>query len=415
MITDKKISSLIAEETKRQKDNLTLIASENYIWPEALSVLASSLTNKYSEGYPGKRYYPGNQFIDKIEQLAIDRAKKLFGVEHANVQALSGGQANLIIYSALLNPGDKILSLRLDNGGHLSHGHSANWSSKLYNFEHYSVNPKTGQLDMPAIAKQAKLFKPKLIVAGFSAYSRDIDWPAFQKIAKSVGAYLLADISHTAGLIAGGKLNNPAKFADVIMTTTHKTLRGPRAAIIMCKKSLAEQIDKALFPGFQGGPHDNNIASLAVTLELDSKATWKKYAETVILNSQALATALQKLDYKIISDGTDTHLFVVDLTNKNITGRDAEVKLAEAGILVSRSTIPADPRSPFNPSGIRIGTPAITTRGFKPLQMKKLAELINNILMNKGKNVSVFQKEVKQLTKQFPSPRHTGGGRYPGV
>lgn len=403
MIIDKKINELIKAETKRQSEELSLIASENYIWPEAQAALASSLTNKYSEGYAGKRYYPGNQFIDEIEKLAIERAKKLFGVEHANVQALSGAQANLIIYSALLKSGDKILSLSLDNGGHLSHGHSANYSSKLYNFEHYSVDTKTGRLDMTAIAKQAKTFKPKLIVAGFSAYSREIDWAAFRKIADSVGAYLLADISHTAGLIAGQAMASPAKYADVMMTTTHKSLRGPRAAIIMCHKELAEIIDKAVFPGFQGGPHENAIASLAITLELDSKAAWKNYAKLVIKNAQALATALQKLDYKIVSGGTDNHLMVIDLSNKNISGKEAEIKLAAAGILVSRSTIPADPRPPYNPSGIRIGTPAITSRGFKPADMNKLADIINDILNNTDqKKVKNYQAQIKQLAKKFP-------------
>lgn len=402
MITDKKISELIKAETRRQSEELTLIASENYIWPEAQAALASSLTNKYSEGYAGKRYYPGNQFIDEVEKLAIERAKKLFGVEHANVQALSGAQANLIIYSALLKPSDKILALSLDNGGHLSHGHSANWSSQIYKFEHYSVDQKTGRLDMAAIAKQAKIFKPKLIVAGFSAYSREIDWVGFKKITDSVGAYLLADISHTAGLIAGKAMASPAKYADVIMTTTHKSLRGPRAAIIMCRKELAEIIDKAVFPGFQGGPHENAIASLAITLELANKSDWKNYAKLVIKNSQALASALQKLDYKIISGGTDNHLMVVDLTNKNISGKEAETRLATAGLLVSRSTIPADPRPPYNPSGIRIGTPAITTRGFKPADMKNLAQLIDNILKTKDdREFKACAQAVKKLTKKL--------------
>lgn len=402
MINDPKIKQLIKAETKRQSEELTLIASENYIWPEAQAILASSLTNKYSEGYAGKRYYPGNQLIDEVELLAIERAKKLFGMEHANVQALSGAQANLIIYSALLKPGDKILALSLDNGGHLSHGHSANWTSKLYKFEHYTVDTKTGQLDMAAIAKLAKAFKPKLIIAGFSAYSREIDWAGFAKITNSVDAYLLADISHTSGLIAAGVMASPAKYADVIMTTTHKSLRGPRAAIIMCRKELADMIDKAVFPGLQGGPHENVIASMATCLQLAQGKAWGSYARLVIDNARALAKALQKLDYKIIADGTDNHLMVIDLTNKKISGKEAEERLAKIGILVSRSTIPADPRPPYNPSGIRLGTLAITTRSFKAKQMPELASLIDQALQ--GQALAKVKTAVRALAKKYPVP-----------
>jgi len=393
----KSITQLIKDEAKRQAETLTLIASENYTWPEVTQSLGSVLTNKYSEGYAGKRYYPGNEIVDQIETQTISLAKKVFKVEHANVQALSGAQANLIIYSALLKPGDKVLALKLDHGGHLSHGHSANWSSKLYNFNYYTVNEKTGLLNLTAIRQQAREFKPKLIVAGFSAYSRDIDWKALGKIAKEVGAYLLADISHTAGLIAGGQLNSPALYADVIMTTTHKSLRGPRAAIIMCRAQFAEIIDKALFPGFQGGPHDNAIAAIGICLEKVMKPNWITYAKQVISNSQAMADEFMKLGYRIISDGTDNHLFVIDLTNKNISGKDAEIILANNKILVSRSTIPGDPRPAYNPSGIRIGTPAISTRGFKANDARELVHLIDQAL--RGQSVN---KPILKLCRDFP-------------
>lgn len=373
---------LVAAETKRQVDNLTLIASENYASPAVLEVLGSPLNNKYSEGYPGKRYYPGNEIVDKIETLAIKRAKKLFGADHANVQALSGGPANLAIYAALLKPGDKIMAAKLTHGGHLSHGHQVNFSGQLYQQIGYELD-KHGRLDTKQLAALAKKAKPKIIVAGFSAYSRDLDWTALRKIANSVKAYLLADISHTAGLIAAGQLNNPTKYADVVMFTTHKSFWGPRGAIILCKKALAETIDRAIFPGFQGGPHDNTIAAIAVALQEAATPKFKAYAKQVVANARALAEELIKLDYQIISGGTDNHLMVIDLTNKNLTGKEAEQKLAKAGILVSRSTVPNDQRGPFDPSGLRLGTYAVTARGLKTTDMKKLAERIDKILSNK--------------------------------
>lgn len=377
--SDPTIFGLIQSEIKRQKENINLIASENYASPAVLETLGSPLNNKYSEGYSGKRYYPGNEVVDKIETLAIERAKKLFGAEHANVQALSGGPANLAIYAALLKPGDKIMGLKLAHGGHLSHGHNVNFSGQLYKSVSYELGAN-GRLDMKKLAAQVKQEKPKLIVAGFSAYSRDIDWSAFRKIADSVKAYLLADISHTASLIATGLLNNPVKYADVVMFTTHKSFWGPRGAVILCKKNLADIIDRAIFPGFQGGPHDNNIAAIAVALKEASTSKFKNYTKQVLANAQALAEELTKLNYKIISGGTDNHLMVVDLTDKNLTGRDAEVKLAKAKILVSRSTIPFDPRSPMNPSGIRLGAYATASCGFKVSDMKKLADRIDEVL-----------------------------------
>jgi glycine hydroxymethyltransferase len=377
--TDAQMWQLVTAEVKRQQDFLTLIASENYASPAVLEALGSPLNNKYSEGYPGKRYYPGNELVDKIEILAGTRAKKLFKAEHANVQALSGGPANLAIYSALLKPGDKLMGAKLAHGGHLSHGHKVNFSGQLYSQVGYELDAN-GRFDMKKIAALAKKAKPKLIVAGFSAYSRDIDWAGFRKIANSVKAYLLADISHTAGLVAAGQLKSPVKYADVVMFTTHKSFWGPRGAVILCKKELAEVIDRAVFPGFQGGPHDNAIAAIAVALKEAATPKFKNYAKQVVANAKTLAAELTKLDYKIISGGTDNHLMVVDLTNKNLTGKEAEQKLAAKGILVSRSTIPNDPRGPFNPSGIRLGTYAVTTRGFKPADIKKLAKRIDKIL-----------------------------------
>jgi len=378
---DPTLFKLVDAETTRQQKVITLIASENYASPAVLEVLGSPLNNKYSEGYAGKRYYPGNEIVDKIETLAIARAKKLFGAEHANVQALSGGSANLAIYFGLLKPGDKIMGAKLDHGGHLSHGHKVNASGQIYQQIGYELNAD-GRFDMKQIATLAKKAKPRLIVAGYSAYSRDIDWPAFRKIADSVKAYLLADISHTAGLIATKQLSSPVKYADVVMFTTHKSFWGPRGAVILCKKNLAQVIDRAVFPGFQGGPHDNNIAAIAATLQEASSQKFKTYAKQVKVNASALATEFAKLNYKIISGGTDNHLFVIDLTNKNLTGGEAEQKLAKAGILVSRSTIPHDPRGPFNPSGIRLGVYAITSCGFKTADMKKLTKRIDEILSN---------------------------------
>jgi len=378
---DPQIFKLISAETKRQTDMISLIASENYASAAVLEALGSVLNNKYSEGYAGKRYYPGNENIDRIETLAIERAKKLFKAEHANVQPLSGGPANLAIYSALLKPGDKIMGAKLAHGGHLSHGHHVNASGKLYRQIGYELDA-SGRLDMKQLAAQANKEKPQLIVAGFSAYARDIDWPAFKKIADSVKAYLLADISHIAGLVATGQLTSPVPYADVVMFTTHKSFWGPRGAVILCRRDLAETIDKAVFPGFQGGPHDNNIAAIAIALKEAASAKYKTYAKQVIANARALAAELLKLNYRIISGGTDNHLMVVDLSNKNLTGKEAEQKLAAAGILVSRSTIPNDPRGPFNPSGIRLGTYAVTTRGYKQADIKKLAKRIDKIFTN---------------------------------
>jgi glycine hydroxymethyltransferase len=400
--SDKQVWNIIKKEMTRQVDELELIASENYTSPAVLEAMATVLTNKYSEGYPGKRYYGGNQNIDSIETLAIERAKKLFCAEHVNVQPLSGSPANAAVYMALLKPGDKVLGLKLDHGGHLSHGHPVNFSGMLYKFIQYEVDSKTGKIDMAKVERIAKKEKPRMIVAGFSAYSREIEWNKFRAIADKVGAYLFADIAHTAGLIATGKLTNPVPIADVVTTTTHKTLRGPRGAIIMCKQKYAKAIDRSVFPGMQGGPHDHITAAKAVAFGEALKPNFKTYAATVIKNSKTLSAELKKLGFSIISDGTDNHLIVVDLTNKGITGKKAEKILESVGISVSRSTIPNDPNPPMNPSGIRLGTPALTTRGMKDREVKIIAHLINDAIDNK--NLVNIKSEVKKLCKKFRVP-----------
>jgi len=364
------------------------------------------LTNKYSEGYPGKRYYGGNQIIDNIETLAIKRAKKLFKAEHVNVQPLSGSPANAAVYMAFLKPGDKVLGLKLDHGGHLSHGHPVNFSGMLYNFVQYEVDKKTGKINMEAVKKLAKKEKPQMIVAGYSAYSREIEWNKFRKIADEVGAFLFADIAHTAGLIAAGLLKNPVPICDVVSTTTHKTLRGPRGAIIMCQEKYAKQIDRSVFPGMQGGPHDHITAAKAVAFGEALKPSFKKYAAQIIKNCQTLAAELQKLGYQIVSGGSDNHLIVVNLTNQGLTGREAEQTLEQVGISVNRSTIPNDPNPPMNPSGIRLGTPALTSRGMGISEVKKIVQLINRAIKNRG-NKSQLKKiksQVRSLCKKFPLP-----------
>jgi len=401
--SDKELYKLIQEETKRQENEIELIASENYASKAVLQALSSSFNNKYSEGYPGKRYYGGNIIVDKVENLAIKRLKKIFKAEHANVQPLSGSPANLAVYMAFLNPGDKVLGLKLDHGGHLSHGNKINFSGRLYNFIQYEVE-NNGYIDMKKVRAIAFKEKPKMIVAGYSAYSREINWKEFKKIADEVGAYTFADISHTAGLIAAGILNNPVPYFDVVSSTTHKTLRGPRGAFILCKEKYAKQIDKAVFPGVQGGPHDQSIAAKAVAFKEVDSVKFKKYTKQVVVNAKFMANEFKKLGYKILSDGTDNHLFVIDLRNKNISGLEAEQILEKIGISISRSTIPNDPAPPFKPSGIRIGTPAITTRGFKEREIKKVVELMDLSLYNKDndKKLKEIKNKVKILCKKFP-------------
>jgi glycine hydroxymethyltransferase len=400
---DNNLLEIIKRETKRQQEELELIASENYMSLAVLETLATPLANKYSEGYSGKRYYGGNSIIDEIEDLAISRAKKLFSAEHVNVQSLSGSPANLAVYSAFLEPGDTVLALRLDHGGHLTHGHKVNFSGKLYNFVHYGLNDK-GYVDMEEVERLAKEYKPKMIVTGFSAYSRNLDWQAFRRIANDIGAILFADISHIAGLVAAEVIENPIPICDVVSSTTHKTLRGPRGAIIMCKERFAKAIDKAVFPGTQGGPHNNMTAAKAVAFKEALSDDFKIYAKQVIRNAQSLAREFLNLGYNIVSGGTDNHMFILDLSPKNMAGKEAEKALEYVGISVSRSTIPNDPRPPFNPSGLRLGTPAITTRGMKEEDMKQLAKLINEIIINfdNKDRLNSIKEEVKKKAQSFP-------------
>ncbi len=403
---DTELKKIIDLEKTRQSKELELIASENYVSAAVLEAMGSILTNKYSEGYPGHRYYGGNQNIDDVEELARKRAKKLFQAEHVNVQPLSGSPANAAVYFAFLKPGDKVLGLRLDHGGHLSHGHPVNFSGILYDFVQYEVDAQSGYINMDEVEKIAKREKPKMIVAGFSAYSREIDWQRFQKIATEVGAYMFADIAHTAGLIAAGLMNNPVPIVDVVSTTTHKTLRGPRGAMIMCKEKYAKQVDKAVFPGMQGGPHDHITAAKAVAFGEALQDDFKVYAKQIIKNAIFLANELASLGYKIISRGTDNHLLVVDLSNKNLRGKDAEVLLEKIGISISRSTIPNDPNPPMNPSGVRLGTPAITTRGMKEPEIKKVAHWIDKAITHKEeeKILQNIKNEISELCANFPIP-----------
>ena len=403
---DTELFEAINKEISRQKNELEMIASENYVSQAVLETMGTPLTNKYSEGYPGSRYYGGNQYIDNVENIAINRAKKLFKAEHVNVQPLSGSPANAAVYFAFLKPGDKVLGLKLDHGGHLSHGHKVNFSGMLYNFVQYEVDSKTGYINMDEVAKIAYKEKPKMIVAGFSAYSREIEWKRFKEIADEIGAYTFADIAHTAGLIASEEMDNPTPYFDVISTTTHKTLRGPRGAIIMCKENYAKKIDRAVFPGMQGGPHNHITAAKAVAFQEASQSEFKEYSKQTIANSKTLAKNLMANKFKIISDGTDNHLIVVDMTSQGLSGLDAEKVLEKVGISVSRSTIPNDPNPPKNPSGVRFGTPAITTRGFQEKEINEISELVITSIKNKNSDSKLknIKKQVENLCNKFPIP-----------
>ena len=403
---DKAVSNIIEQEKTRQINEIELIASENYVSLAVLEAMGSVLTNKYSEGYPGHRYYGGNQVVDKVENIAIERAKELFGAEHVNVQPLSGSPANAAVYFAFLKPGDKVMGLKLDHGGHLSHGHPVNFSGMLYDFVQYEVDSKTGKIDMEEVRKLALKEKPKMIVAGYSAYSREIEWDKFKEIADEVGAYTFADIAHTAGLIAAKKMNNPVPFFDVVSTTTHKTLRGPRGAMIMCKEKYAKQVDRAVFPGMQGGPHDHITAAKAVAFGEALRPEFAEYGEQTIKNAQIMVEEFQGKGYRVVSEGTDNHLMVVDMTSKEIDGKTAETALEKCGISVSRSTIPNDPNPPMKPSGVRFGTPAITTRGMKEAEIKKIVEWIDKAIQNRDNDevLKDIQNEVKEFSKNFPIP-----------
>lgn len=406
---DPQIFKLVQEETHRQEDGLELIASENYASPAVIEALGTVLTNKYSEGYIGKRYYAGNEIIDEIESLAIDRAKELFSAEHVNVQPLSGSPANAAVYFATVKPGDKVMGLKLDHGGHLSHGHPVNFSGMMYNMLQYGVDVNTGLLDMDEVRDIALKERPKMIVVGFSAYSRNVDWKAFKSIADEIGAITFGDIAHIAGLIAGKAIENPVPIFDIVTTTTHKTLRGPRGAIIMCKENFKKAIDRSIFPGLQGGPHDHMTAAKAVCFKEALTPEFQKYARDTILNAQALCKGLQSRGYKILTDGTDNHLFVVDLRPQGLTGGIAEEALDKVGISCSRSTIPGDTRKAMDPSGIRLGAPAVTTRGLKISDMDTLAEIIHQAISNaqNPEKLSGVKKQVQELCVRYPLYLHT--------
>lgn len=398
--------AVIKREMIRQAEEMELIASENYASKAVLEAMATVLTNKYSEGYPSRRYYGGNQYIDEAETIAIERAKKLFSAEHVNVQPLSGSPANAAVYMAFLKPGDKVMGLRLDHGGHLSHGHPVNFSGMLYDFTRYEVNAASGKIDMAKVRQLALKEKPKMIVAGYSAYAREIEWQKFKDIADEVGAFTFADIAHTAGLIAAGEMTNPVPIFDVVSTTTHKTLRGPRGAIIMCREQFAKQVDRAVFPGMQGGPHDHITAAKAVAFGEAMRPEFKEYARQIIANAKFMAEEFIRLGYRVISGGTDNHLMVVDMTSKDISGKEAEIILDKCGISVSRSTIPNDPNPPLNPSGVRFGTPAITTRGLKQAEIKKIVAWINAGVEQKDEPEMLenIKRQVKEMCLKFPIP-----------
>lgn len=413
---DHEVHNLIKKELIRQKEVLNLIPSENYVSKEVLKACGSVLNNKYSEGYPKKRYYQGHEFIDDIELLAIERAKKLFGAEHVNVQPYSGSPANMAIYSALLKPGQKILGMRLDMGGHLTHGHTVNFSSKFFESVQYPVDPETELLDMNEIRKLALKEKPNIIVSGATAYPRKIDFKAFHEIAEEVGAYSLADISHIAGLVATQTHPSPFPFTDVVMTTTHKTLRGPRGAMIMCKKvdrlanseeenNLAQKIDKAVFPGLQGGPHEHIIAGKAIAFNEALQPDFKNYSEQIVRNAKALANSLMENDIKLVTNGTDNHLILIDLRKFGIgLGKPIAKSLENAGICTNCNTVPYDPSTPFKPSGIRIGTPILTTRGMKEHEMHQLGDWMAKVIKdpeNKDLQNDV-SNQVKSLCSEFP-------------
>ena len=381
-VCDPEIAAAIGEELGRQRNKIELIASENFVSPAVMEAMGSVLTNKYAEGYPGHRYYGGCEYVDKVETLAIERAEKLFGAEHANVQAHSGANANTAVYFAFLQPGDTIMGMNLSQGGHLSHGSPVNISGKYYNVVPYGVTHETERIDYDEFARIAKEAQPKLIVAGASAYPRVIDFERMAEIAHSVGAIFMVDMAHIAGLVAAGLHPSPVPYADIVTTTTHKTLRGPRGGLILCKEKYAKQIDKAIFPGVQGGPLMHVIAAKAVALGEALKPEFKEYAKQIIANCQALAEGLIAEGFRLVSGGTDNHLLLVDVRGQKMTGKTAEHLLDEVGVTCNKNTIPFDPESPFVTSGIRLGTAAVTTRGFKEADMKEVAAIIGLVLNN---------------------------------
>jgi len=401
--TDPAVFEAISKEMEREHEKIVLIASENYVSPAVLEAQGSIFTNKYAEGYPGRRYYGGCEYADVVENLAIERAKQIFGADHVNVQPHSGSQANMAVYFAMLKPGDKILGMNLSHGGHLSHGASVNFSGMLYGKVSYGVN-KEGYIDYDEVRRLSHEHRPRMIVVGASAYSRVIDFKVFSEIAKEVGAYLMADIAHIAGLIAAGVHPSPVPYADFVTTTTHKTLRGPRGGMIMCRADYARAVDKMIFPGIQGGPLVHVIAAKAVALQEAMTEDFKKYQKNVIDNAKTLAGELIGKGFRIISGGTDNHLMLVDLTGNGITGKDAEDALDKAGITVNKNAIPYDERSPAVTSGIRLGTPSITTRGMGREEMIEIAGLISSVIKNNKEDMAIREnaERVKELCNRFP-------------
>src|SRR3989338_4405590 len=401
---DRRIYDAILSETKREDSNIELIASENFVSEAVLEAQGSVLTNKYAEGYPKARWYNGCEYVDDVETIAIERAKKLFKAEHVNVQPHSGTQANMAIYFAMLKPGDTVLAMDLACGGHLSHGHPHNFSGKFYKIAPYGVSRKTERLDYDEIMELAKTHKPKMILAGASAYPMAIDFKKFRQIADAVGAFVFVDIAHIAGLVAAGLHQSPVEYAEFVTSTTHKTLRGPRGGFIMCRKEFAKRIDAEVFPGLQGGPLMHIIAANAVCFKEALRPEFKKYQAQILKNCKTLSNAMEKLGYRIVAGGTDTHLFLADLTNKKITGKEAAAVLDKGRITVNKNLIPFDTQPPFIGSGIRMGTPAVTTRGMKEPEMKRIAQLIDKVLTdaNDEKNIMEVRKEVSAIVKAFP-------------
>src|SRR5881394_2881172 len=403
---DPEIADLIEKEIQRQNEGLELIASENFVSPAVLEAMGSPLNNKYAEGLPGKRWYGGCENVDVVEQLAIDRSKQLFGAEHANVQPHSGSQANMAVYFAFLKPGDKMLTMDLSHGGHLTHGNKANFSGKFFEIVHYGVRKEDERIDYDQLAAMAREHRPKMITVGASAYPRIIDFKRMGEIAREVGALLLADIAHIAGLVAAGLHPSPIEHADFVTTTTHKTLRGPRGGLILCREKYAKEIDSQVFPGIQGGPLMHVIAAKAVCFHEALQPGFKEYQQQILKNSRALAEGMRRNGYRLVSGGTDNHLMLVDVGARGVTGKDCQIALDEAGITVNKNTIPFETRSPFQASGIRLGAPAVTTRGMKEPEMAAIADMISEVLLD-IKNVDAARKvrqRVRELTARFSLP-----------
>jgi len=403
---DPELATALDHERTRQEEHIELIASENYATPRVLEAQGSVLTNKYAEGYPGKRYYGGCEYVDVAEQLAIDRAKTLFGADYANVQPHSGSQANVAAYLALINPGDTILGMSLDHGGHLTHGAKVNFSGKIFNAVQYGLDVATGEIDYAQVERLALEHRPKLVIAGFSAYSRVIDWARFRQISDAVGAYFLVDMAHVAGLVAAGVYPNPVPFADVVTSTTHKTLRGPRGGIILARSNdeITKKLNSMIFPGTQGGPLMHVIAAKAVAFLEAMQPEFVDYQKQVVANARAMAAGLSSRGHRIVSGGTDNHLFLLDLIEKGVTGKDADAALGRANITVNKNTVPNDPRSPFVTSGLRIGTPAVTTRGFREAEATQLAGWIADVLDDVGSDAVIerIRQSVLEICRRFP-------------